>query len=128
MLMRYACDRITQRIIACIIKVHQILGPGFKESIYRNSLLIELEKNNLCSETELEFLVFYDDREVGKHRLDLVVERTVVVELKTVDHLTRAHYAQLRSYLKATCFSVGILVNFATEKADFRRLDKGIVR
>lgn len=121
--MQYQADKLTETVIACIIKVHQILGPGFKESIYRNALLIELRKNDLNTETEKEIVIYYEGQEVGRHRLDIVVEKKVIVELKTVEDLSKAHYAQVRSYLKATRLSVGILVNFASEKADFRRIE-----
>ncbi|MEW6620520.1 MAG: GxxExxY protein, partial [bacterium] len=60
---------------------------------------------------------------IGKHRLDILVESKVIVELKTVEELSKAHYAQVRSYLKATGVKMAILVNFAKEKADFRRVE-----
>ncbi|MEW6619825.1 MAG: GxxExxY protein [bacterium] len=74
-------------------------------------------------ETEKEILIYYEGEEVGKHRLDILVESKVIVELKTVEELSKAHYAQVRSYLKATGVKVAILVNFAKEKADFRRVE-----
>lgn len=61
---------------------------------------------------------------MGLHRLDLLVEKTIIVELKTVDRLAKVHYAQIRSYLKATGLRIGLLVNFATELADFRRVEQ----
>jgi len=121
--MQYQTDKLTETIIQCIIKVHQTLGPGFKESVYRNALLIELRKNDLSTETEKEVVIYYEGQEVGRHRLDIKVEEKVVIELKTVEDLSKAHYAQVRSYLKATRLPVGILVNFASEKADFRRIE-----
>lgn len=121
--MEYNEDKITERIINCIIKVHQTLGPGFLENIYRKSLIIELRKNNLKFENEKEIIVSYEGIEVGRHRLDLLVENKIVIELKTVDELSKAHYAQLKSYLKATGLQVGILVNFSAAKADYRRVE-----
>ena len=121
--MAYHNDHLTQTIIECIIKVHRTLGPGFLESIYRKALFIELQKHKLCVEMEKEVVVYYDHQEVGRHRLDMMIQNRVVVELKTVEDLSRAHYAQLRSYMKATGRTVGILVNFSKEKADFRRLE-----
>lgn len=119
----YGEDKLTEAVIQCIIKVHQSLGPGFLESIYRKALLIELKKCGLHVEDEKEVTVHYEGMEVGRHRLDIVVENKVIVELKTVEHLSEAHYAQVRSYLKATGLRVAILVNFAAEKADFRRIE-----
>jgi GxxExxY protein len=116
-------DEITERIINAIITVHRTLGPGFLESIYRNALMLESRKQGLEIEVEKEMTVCYDGVEVGRHRLDLVVDGQVVLELKTVEELGRAHYAQLRSYLKASGCKTGLLVNFAGDKADFRRID-----
>ncbi len=75
-------------------------------------------------ETEKEVIIYYEGEEVGKHRLDILVENRVIVELKTVEDLSKAHYAQVRSYLKATNLRIGFLVNFAGHKADFRRIEK----
>jgi len=92
------------------------------ENIYKNSLLIELQKNNLKSEAEKEIHVSYKGKIVGIHRLDICVENKVIIELKTVEKLIKVHYCQIRSYLKATGVQIGILFNFASEKADFRRI------
>ncbi|MFH0939832.1 MAG: GxxExxY protein [Planctomycetota bacterium] len=121
--MEYPENLVTERIIQCIIKVHQTLGLGFLESIYRRAMVIELAKQELKVETEKEIVIYYAEEEVGRHRLDVFVENKVIVELKTVEELSKAHYAQVRSYLKATGRKVAILVNFAKEKADFRRVE-----
>lgn len=114
---------ITEQIIKAVIKVHRTLGPGFLESIYQNSLLIELESQGLRIEAEKPIVVTYEGRPVGNHRLDLVVEERIIVELKAIEDLSQAHYAQLRSYLKASRLETGLLINFAKEKADFRRVE-----
>jgi GxxExxY protein len=116
-------DDPTGRIIESIITVHKELGPGFLESVYHRALLIELRKRNLSADSEAEVLIHYAGEPVGRHRLDLVVERRVIVELKTVEALSKAHYSQVRSYLKATGLSVALLVNFAGEKTDYRRVE-----
>jgi GxxExxY protein len=121
--MTYQEDHLTRTVIECIIKVHKILGPGFLESIYRKSLMLELRTRNLLVEMEKEVTVFYEKQEVGCHRLDILVENQVIVELKTVEDLSHAHYAQVRSYLKATKLKIAILVNFNKERADFRRIE-----
>ena len=118
----YKEDALTDLIIKCIIKVHKTLGPGFLENIYRKALFIELRNNNLEVENEKEIKIFYDNEEIGIHRLDILVGNKVIVELKTVESLHKSHYAQIRSYLKATNLAIGILVNFAGDKADFRRI------
>lgn len=121
--MEYNGDKLTEEIISCIIRVHQTLGPGFLENIYRKALMIELQKNNLKYENEKEIIVKYDEHEVGRHRIDLLIENKIVVELKTVENLSKAHYAQIKSYLKATQLQIGLLVNFSGSKADYRRVE-----
>ena len=116
-------DPLTETIIRCVVEVHRALGPGFLESIYRNSLLIELRREGLAVETEKEVAVRYRGEEVGCHRLDFLVEGRVVVELKTGEDLSTAHYAQVRSYIKATGLRVGLLVNFSKARSDFRRVE-----
>ena len=121
--MGYAGDELTEKIISCIIRVHQQLGPGFLESVYQRALMIELRNAGLKFVTEREYPMTYDGEDVGKQRVDLVVGDSAVVELKCVRELVSIHYAQLRSYLKASGLKVGILVNFSQEKADFRRIE-----
>ena len=117
-------DDLTRGIIRCIIRVHETLGPGYLEALYRNALVMELDENGFKVETEKEVLVFYREKEVGRHRLDILVEGKVIVELKAVDELSRAHYAQIRAYLKATGLSTGLLVNFSKRLADYRRVER----
>jgi GxxExxY protein len=117
-------QEVTQDIISAIIQVHQTLGPGFLESIYRNALVLELQHRGLRVKTEKRVKIFYEGEEIGEHRLDVLVNGSIIVELKTVEALSKAHYAQLRSYLKATGLQVGILVNFASERADYRRVER----
>jgi len=116
-------DPLTDRIIHCVVRVHRTLGPGFLESVYRNALLIELRSSGLNAEHECAVRIFYGGQEVGVHRLDILVEQRVIVELKTVDYLAAAHYAQVRSYLKATGLKLALLVNFSKERSDFRRIE-----
>jgi len=85
--------------------------------------LLELQLADLVVQTEKEVTILYRETEVGVHRLDLLVEGKIIVELKTVEYVTKAHYAQVRSYLKATQLRTALLVNFALDKADFRRIE-----
>ncbi|HUK06901.1 MAG TPA: GxxExxY protein [Stellaceae bacterium] len=117
-------DPLTSAIIQAVIKVHKVLGPGFTESIYRRALLIELRKQNFAVGTEVEVNIAYEGQTVGQYRLDIIVERTVIVELKAVEKLAAIHYAQVRSYLQATGLMVALLVNFSTEMADYRRIER----
>lgn len=121
--MDYREDRLTGRVIGCIIRVHQELGPGFLESVYRRALVVELKHNGLAIQAEKEVEVRYKGELVGTHKLDLLVESRLVVELKTVERLCKANYAQVRSYLRATGLPLALLANFALEKADVRRVE-----
>ena len=103
---------LTEKIIGCAIAVHKELGPGFLELIYENSLSHELRKQGLNLERQVTVKVLYDGVEVGEHRTDLIVERKVVVELKSVEALTDKHVAQLISTLKAFKIKIGLLLNF----------------
>lgn len=116
-------QELTAQIIECVIKVHQVLGPGFLETIYRKALVIELKKKGLAVDCEKQVSVYYSDQEIGKHRLDLLIQNKIVVELKTVDFLHGRYYAQVKSYLRAAGCHVGLLVNFASQKAEFRRIE-----
>jgi len=121
--MKYEENRITERIIKCIIDVHKELGPGFLEGVYRKALLVELVEAGIPVETEKEISVGYKGKEVGIHRIDVLVSGEVVVELKAVEELNRNHYAQIRSYLKATGLKIGLLANFSKDRSDVRRVE-----
>lgn len=121
--MSYDDNPITRSIIGAAINVHSQLGPGFLESIYRNAMNIELSKFGFDVKTEHAVKVLYDGQEVGLHRIDLFVNDDVVVELKTVEEISKAHYAQTRSYMHAIGTRLGLLINFSGSKADWRRVD-----
>jgi GxxExxY protein len=105
-----------------VIRVHAVLGPGFLEGIYRRALMVELRNRRLGVEAEREIVIYYEEHEIGRHRLDLLVGRTLVLELKAVESLCSAHYAQVRSYLKATGLKRALLINFSAPHADYRRV------
>lgn len=115
-------EKLTEIIIGAAIKVHKILGPGFIESIYENALVIELRKIGLMVDQQMEVSVEYDAIEVGKHRLDLLVEKTIVVELKAIKNIEDIHYAIVRSYLKALKLEHGLLLNFGKLTLDVKRV------
>ncbi len=116
-------EELTDKIIKACINVHKELGPGFLESIYHNALKIELGRQKLVAESEKEVKVKYLGIEVGTHRIDLLVEGEIVVELKTTEDLNKKYYAQVRSYLKALNKEIGLLVNFADFTVDVRRVE-----
>ena len=115
-------EELTERIIGAAIEVHRRLGPGFIESFYENALVIELNKRWLEVKKQIEVPVVYEDKEVGRHRLDLLVEDTIVVELKAVKALEDIHFAIVKSYLKAVGRVHGLLLNFSRTTLDIKRV------
>jgi len=105
-------EALSGRIIEAALDVHRQLGPGFLESIYDSAMRVALRRRGLPFESQPEVRVFYESEEVGIHRLDLIVGREIVVELKAIKSLEDVHFAQVRSYLKATGLHVGLLMNF----------------
>jgi GxxExxY protein len=115
-------ELLSSKIIGAAIIVHKELGPGFLEQIYEEALKIELQKIGLSYEGQKEIKIKYRKNEIGSHRLDLLVENAIVVELKAVQELADIHFAQIRSYLKATGLKVGLLLNFAKPTLEIKRV------
>jgi GxxExxY protein len=84
-------DELTHTIIACIIHVHNVLGPGFHERIYCRALRIELQKQGFAVELETHIPIRYDGKLIGSHRLDMLIQNSVIVEAKNVETLTNVH-------------------------------------
>ena len=104
---------ITSKIIGCAINVHKALGPGLLESAYAACLYYELVKSGLLVENEKPLPLVYEDvkRECG-YRADFFVEKSVIVEIKSVDALNDIHLAQTLTYLKLAKSRLGLLINF----------------
>lgn len=119
---KHQFENLSKRIIGAAIKVHKELGPGFLESIYEEALKIELKKNRLHYDAQKEIKIEYIGVEVGLHRLDLIVENKIIVELKAVREFNDIHFAQLRSYLKAADLKIGLLLNFAKPTLEIKRI------
>jgi GxxExxY protein len=115
-------EELSNQLIGAAIQFHKELGPGFLESIYEQALKVELSESGLRFDSQKEIKVQYSGVEVGVHRLDLVVEEEIIVELKAVKELADIHFAQLRSYLKATGMKVGLLLNFSKPTLEVRRV------
>ena len=115
-------EELTGKIIGAAIEVHTKLGPGFLESVYENALAIELRKRGINYTKQEEVDIFYDDEEVGKHRLDLFIEGTIVLELKAIKNVINEHFAVVRSYLKAVKQKHGLIINFAKPKLEVKRV------
>lgn len=115
---------LTQQIIAACYEVHRILGPGLEERFYRDALMHELELRGLTVQKEQDFVVEYKSKQLGLHRVDLVVENTVLVELKAVTgQLLDVHIAQTISERKVARLYVALLVNFGETSVQIRRFE-----
>ena len=113
---------ITYAINGAVFEVNRVLGAGFLEKVYENALLIELKRQGLKAENQVPIRVLYKENAVGEYLADIVVEKKMIVELKTVEKLDKVHEAQLLTYLKATGMQVGLLVNFKHPKAEIKRM------
>ncbi len=115
-------EPLSGRIIEAAIQVHKELGPGFLESIYESALKVALRHCGIVYEAQREVAIIFEGEEVGVHRLDLLVDGEIVVELKAIKALEDIHFAQVRSYLKATSLRVGLLMNFHTPTLVVKRI------
>ena len=114
-------EDLIKLIVQCAYNVRMQLSAGFLESVYQNALLIELKENGLSAEKEVPINVYYNNVIVGEFRADIVVENSVVIELKAAQHLMPIHEAQLVNYLTATGLEHGLLINFGSEKIEIKR-------
>jgi GxxExxY protein len=108
-------------VIGAAMKVHRTLGPGYLESVYVNALAHELTKLGLSFSLQTSLKVNYDGVIVGTYVADIVVEAELIVELKAIQLLTKAHEAQLVNYLTTTGIEVGLLLNFGAQSLEFHR-------
>jgi GxxExxY protein len=120
--MAHAFEPLSGRILAAAIDVHRALGPGFLETVYENALVVAFHHRGIRFERQHEVHVSFEGQDVGVHRLDLLVDGQIVVELKAVKTLEDIHFAQLRSYLKATRLHIGLLLNFNAPALVVRRV------
>ena len=119
-------EALTKKVIGCAIEVHRFLGPGLLESVYRECMIIEMKREHLRFVSERHVPLDYKGHRIGGAlKLDLLVEGSIVVELKAVECLHPNHSAQVITYLKLTGCPAGLLMNFhaTTLKAGLKRLD-----
>jgi GxxExxY protein len=115
-------DPLSQRVIGCAFTVSNTLGAGFLEKVYENALAHELRKNGVRAIQQHPITVYYDGTVVGEFAADMLVEDSLLVELKAVKQLDSVHEAQCLNYLKATGFKTCLLLNFGTPKMQIKRL------
>ena len=114
-------EGLTEKIIGCAYRVYNKMGFGFLESVYEKCLMIELTKMGLFAESQVPIHVEYEGESVGEFVADMIVEDLVILELKSVRSIVRAHEIQLVNYLTATRKEIGLILNFSEEKVEVKR-------
>lgn len=113
-------EALTEKIIGCAYRVYNKMGFGFLESVYEKCLMIELKKAGLVAESQVPIRVIYEGEVVGEFVADVLVEG-IILELKSVKQIVRAHEVQLVNYLTATQKEIGLILNFAETKVEVKR-------
>ena len=114
-------DQLITEVIECAKRIRRQLGPGFLEKVYKNAMVVELRKLKLNFETEKLIQVLYDGIVVGEYRTDIIVEGRLILDLKATQDLTIANEVQLVNYLTSTGIDDGLLINFGSDKLQFKR-------
>lgn len=112
---------LTEKIIGCAYRVYNKMGFGFLESVYEKCLLIEMRNAGLKAMAQNPITVFYNNEVVGDFTADLVVEDDIMLELKSVRRIVKAHEVQLVNYLTATGKDVGLIINFGENGVEIKR-------
>ena len=112
----------SSKVIGCAFEVANVLGCGFLEKVYQNALLLEISRCGLQAEKEKLIQVRYKDQIVGEYFADILVDKTIVIEVKAVKELNEIHQAQLLNYLRATKLPLGLLINFGTPRIQIKRM------
>ena len=119
---REELDALSRRIIGAAFRVSSMLGHGFLEKVYENSLVHELRRAGLHVEQQRPVQVRYDGEIVGDYITDILVEGTIVLEIKAMDRLDRMHFAQCANYLRATGLRICLLLNFGKPRLELKRI------
>jgi len=112
---------LTRAIIGAAMEVHNILGPGFLEAVYEEAFAHELDLRGIAYERQKSYQVPYKTIAAGQYRPDFVIENKVVVDAKAIKHLTEIEEAQILNYSKVCKLRVGLVINFASVRLDYKR-------
>ncbi len=115
-------EEITHKIIGCAMKVHSTLGNGFQEVIYQRALAIEMDKQGLGFQKEMEMSIFYEGIDIGLRRVDFFVEEIIMLEIKALTKMEDVHLAQAMNYCQAYNLPIGLLINFGAKSLEFKRV------
>ena len=115
-------NRLTDKIIGIAIEVHKVIGPGFVERVYEQALEQEFIQNKIDFESQKQIKVKYKDRQLGLQQVDFLIENDVVLEIKAISQINNIHVAQLISYLKTIERRLGLILNFAKDRLEIKRV------
>jgi GxxExxY protein len=113
---------LSYKIVGLAIQVRKELGYGFLEKVYENALMVLFEENGIKAEQQVPIKVYFHGRVVGNYIADILVEDSIILELKSVENITKYEKAQTLNYLKATGLKLSIILNFAKEELNHERL------
>ena len=116
-------EALVTKAIGCALRVHSTIGPGYNEAVYQDAIAIDLGLEGISYDTDVTIQLTYRGHLLRPHRLDLVVDRVLVLELKSVERLARVHESQILSYMRSGRYHVGLLMNFNADwlKGSIRR-------
>jgi GxxExxY protein len=113
---------LSYKIVGLAMQVHRELGPGFLEKVYENALMIMFEENAIAAQAQLPVTVYFHGRVVGDFIADILVENSIILELKAQERILQLHKAQTLNYLRATNFRLALLLNFGKTSLEHERL------
>ncbi|MFY8213037.1 MAG: GxxExxY protein [Flavobacterium sp.] len=121
-MLNFPHQELTKTIIGIYYDVYNEMGHGFLEKVYQNSMIVELQSRGLKVESQKKINVFYKQVVVGEYIPDIIVNNSVIVELKCVEYFNESHQAQLINYLKSTECEVGLLLYFGNDPQFIRKI------
>lgn len=113
---------LSYKIVELALEVHNKLGCGFLEKVYENALMILLDREGIPSKQQAPADVYFHNRVVGQYFADILVDNKIILELKTADAISDVHNAQVLNYLRATGIKLGLIMNFAKPRFEYKRL------
>ncbi len=112
---------LTEKVIGCCYCIHNEIGPGHKEIVYKKALCKEFREKNIKYKEEAYLPVKYHGQNIGNYRADFIVEGKILLEIKAVEFMPKSYETQLLHYLKTTGYKLGLLINFGTKRVQIRR-------
>ena len=113
---------LSYKIVELALEVHNELGCGFLEKVYENAMMILFEREGIPAKQQAPTDVYFENKVVGQYFADILVDNKIILELKTVDTIANVHKAQVLNYLRATGMKLGLILNFAKPRFEYKRL------